>query len=161
MLVNILPTDILLNIYSYIGPKLLYINNIDLLSKIKDIKKHFKDHGICIYYKITSNTHRVRATRIGGETISRIYISKQSFEKEQCTYIHNIYIGELTNINTIYASKNLKEKLLPDQKWEYSNLRHLTPQNATFDCIKYDFEYVKVDNIKEFRNYQLVWKKYI
>ena len=159
MSVNILPTDILLNIYSYIGPKLLYINNVELLSKIRYIKEYFKNHGICIYYKIKTNTYRVRQIH---RNCTYHYLPKQSFEKEQCTYIHDMYIGELTNINIINASKNLKEKLLPTQKWEYSNLiNHKAPQNTTFDCIEYDFEYVKVDNIKEFRNYQLVWKKYI
>ena len=157
---DILPTDILLNIYSYIGPKLLYINNVELLSKIREIKEYFKSRGICIYYKIKSNTIRYKQNVVTG-SISQIHIPKQSFEKEQCTYIHNMYIGELTNINTINASKNLKKKLLPTQKWEYSNLIHLAPQNTNFDCTEYDFEYVKVDNIEEFRNYQLVWKKYI
>ena len=57
--INDIPVEIMLNIYKYVGPRLLYINNTDLLYNIQRIKDMYRKNPIKIHYrikKITTNT---------------------------------------------------------------------------------------------------------
>jgi len=151
--VNKLPMDIMLNIYSYIGPKLLYVNNKELLNTIVSMKNGFKKKGIRIYYQIRE---------VITQSTDKYYNPKYNvFAEYSNVYRGGIDIGRLTNINTICSSKYFNT-LLPKTKYEllrasFASYPHF---KVAYKKTHYEYNYIKVDNICEFKNYQLVWKKY-
>mgnify|MGYP001276498576 CR=1 FL=1 len=148
MNINNIPMDMMLEIYSYVGPKLLYVNNHLLLKKILNIKRYFKEHGICIFYQIrkiitnTDDEYYKPVYEYMNETNKRIY--------------GNMDIGTITNTNRLQSSKYFN-RLLPKKSWE---MRFPKLYNSNFKESSYEYTYIRVDNIDDFRNYQLVWKKY-
>ena len=151
--VNKLPIDIMLNIYSYIGPKLLYVNNLELLKTIVSMKNGFKKKGIRVYYQIRE---------VITQSTDKYYNPKYNVLAECSTvYRGGIDIGKLTNINTVRSSKCFNT-LLPKTKYELLRPSvHSYPNfKVAYKKTHYEYNYIQVDNICEFKNYQLVWKKY-
>jgi hypothetical protein len=152
-IINKLPIDIMLNIYSYTGPKLLYVNNKELLKNIISIKNGFKEKGIRIYYQIRE---------VITQSTDKHYNPKYNVYAE-CNVVYRGYmdIGGVTNINTIRSSEYF-DILLPKTKYELlrSSVYSYPNFKVAYKKTHYEYSYIKVDNICEFKNYQLVWKKY-
>ena len=115
------------------------------------IKDMYRKNPIKIHYRIKKITTNTKDTYYNP---TYEYLDVKSYDIYQ-----NMDIGDLTNINTIRPSKYLKYKLLPDDKYDIYNPYpmyndfHYTRTTCIFD-------YVVVDSLKDFINYQLVWKKY-
>jgi len=152
-MINKLPIDLMLNIYAYIGPKLLYINNRLLLKKISGIKNKFMRNGIRVYYQIQEVITHSNDT---------YYNPKYNIYSE-CIVVYRgkIDIGSVTNANTICSSKYFN-KFLPKTKYELlrSSVYSYPNFKVAYKKTHYEYSRIEVDNIQDFKNYQLVWKKY-
>ena len=66
---NKINIDIFLNIWSYVGPNVIYMVPIMERNQIKNIKNQFKENPICLYYKLIEWKSLVNRTKIGRATM--------------------------------------------------------------------------------------------
>ena len=111
---NELPEDIELIIYSFVGDN--FILSKGLYEKIKRIRESFYNDPIKLYYRVTrwKFPRKWRGERnIVNTLTTRIRPNMKVYETKTID-ISNIPIGILTNKGTIYPSRELERKILPE-----------------------------------------------
>ena len=73
--------------------------------------------------------------------------------------VGDVDIGVLSNINNIIPSENLKTKIIPKPTYDLIGGNY-SFYNSEYSKITHDLNYIKVDSLQKFINYQLIWKKY-
>jgi len=143
-----LPNDVLLNIWSFVGPRTLYLDK-KLLTLINVLRNEFINNPIKIKYKL------IRWKRKFHEE----YYGRPSMCVEPYKYIEineKLYIGKVAYNKSLSFSKDIEDKIIPVS---YMNLADspIYKGSVIYWTVK---DVICDDSIERLERYCLLWNKY-
>ena len=144
-----LNNDILLIIYSFIGPKTIYLNKY-FNNYLRFLKNEFHENPLKLNYQLIELKRKFFDYNIG----------RASMRVEKCNNINlngNIYLGKYNNFKKIFDfSKQIEDHLIPVSTMKLSNS----------NTYKGTVIYWELDNLQSIdtedriKKYQLLYNKY-
>jgi hypothetical protein len=144
-----LNNDILLNIYSFVGPKTIYLSK-DFNKYLKCLKNEFQKEPLKLSYQLVELKSKFFNNTIGRPSIKvGIYTDLE--------IKGNVYLGNYNKIKKkFYFSKQIEDQLIPVSTMKLSN------SNSYYGTVVY-WELnslLPIDNDTRINKYQLIYNKY-
>ena len=144
-----LNNDILLIIYSFVGPKTIYLNK-DFNKYLKCLKNEFQEKPLRLCYQLVELKSKFFNNNIGRPSIKICNL-------EDIEFSGDIFLGKYNKNNkSFYFSKNIEDKLIPVSTMKLSN------SNSYKGTVIYWELYNLLSNDEDVRidKYQLLYNKY-
>ena len=144
---NKINIDIFLNIWSYVGPNVIYMVPIMERNQIKNIKNQFKENPICLHYKLIEWKSLVNRTKIGRATMR---VDKE----EKHIFINGGKPINISKKNKIEIFGTTIEAVIPRLKLVSSVIQGRIYQHTwtLYSC--------RTENIEKAKLYSLFWNNY-